>query len=61
VASSLRKPRDPSGFLNHMGSRGFLNELATKGANVDVMMWLKIWREQGRVYQEQSKKYWLYR
>lgn len=55
------KGRDPSGFLNHMGSRGFLNELATKGANVDVMMWLKIWREQGRVYQEQSKKYWLYR
>ncbi len=53
--------RDFSGFLRHMGSQGFLNELATKGANVDVLVWLKVWREQARVYQEQSKKYWLYR
>ena len=53
--------RDPSGFLRHMGSQGFHNELATKGANVDVMSWLRQWREQARIYQEQSKRYWLYR
>jgi hypothetical protein len=53
--------RDPSGFLRHMGSQGFYNELATKGANVDVMAWLRQWREQAKVYQEQSKRYWLYR
>jgi uncharacterized protein YbbC (DUF1343 family) len=53
--------RDPSGFLRHMGSQGFMTELATKGAAVDVPSWLRQWREQARVYQEQSKRYWFYR
>ena len=53
--------RDFSGFLRHMGSTAFLNELAQKGAAVDVMAWLRVWREQAKVYQEQTKKYWLYR
>jgi uncharacterized protein YbbC (DUF1343 family) len=53
--------RDLSGFLRHLGSQGFLNDIAAKGAAVDVAGWLKLWREQARVYQEQSKKYWLYR
>ncbi len=44
-----------------MGSTAFLNELGKKGAAVDVMAWLRVWREQAKVYQEQSKKYWLYR
>ncbi|MBI5694073.1 MAG: DUF1343 domain-containing protein [Verrucomicrobia bacterium] len=53
--------RDPSGFLRHMGSQAFMNDLAANGANVDVEKWLRQWREQSRVYQEQSKRYWLYR
>jgi uncharacterized protein YbbC (DUF1343 family) len=52
--------RDFSGFLRHMGSTAFLNDLAAKGARVDVDAWLRTWREQARVYQEQSKRYWLY-
>ena len=32
-----------------------------RGAQVDVEKWLAQWREQARVYQEQSKRYWLYR
>ncbi len=48
-------------FLVHMGSQAFLNDLLTKGRNVDVAAWLKPWREQDRIYQEQSKKFWLYR
>ena len=48
-------------FLVHVGSQAFLNDLLTKGRNIDVAAWLKIWREQDKIYQEQSKKFWLYR
>ncbi|MDO8544257.1 MAG: DUF1343 domain-containing protein [Opitutaceae bacterium] len=53
--------RDFSGFLRHMGSAAFLNDLATKGARIDLDAWIRTWREQVRIYQEQSKRYWLYR
>jgi hypothetical protein len=43
-----------------VGSGAFFNDLLTKGRNVDVAAWLKTWREQDRIYQEQSKKFWLY-
>jgi uncharacterized protein YbbC (DUF1343 family) len=48
-------------WLVHVGSGAFFNDLLTKGRNVDVAAWLKTWREQDRIYQEQSKKFWLYR
>lgn len=47
-------------FLIHVGSRAFYNDLVAKGAQVDVESWLRTWREQARIYQEQSKRYWLY-
>jgi hypothetical protein len=53
--------REFSGFLRHLGSQAFLNDIAAKGAAVDVAAWLRLWREQAKVYQEQSRKYWLYR
>ncbi len=53
--------RDFSGFMRHMGSQSFFNDVAAKGAKVDTDAWVKTWREQARIYQEQSKKYWLYR
>lgn len=53
--------RDFSGFLRHMGSDGFLAALQREGARVDVDRWIKLWHEQDRIYQIQSKKYWLYR
>lgn len=53
--------RDVSGFLRHMGSQAFLDDLVANGARVDVEKWLRQWREQARVYQEQSRRYWLYR
>ena len=53
--------RDVSGFLRHMGSRAFLDDIVARGAQVDVEKWLAQWREQARVYQEQSKRYWIYR
>jgi uncharacterized protein YbbC (DUF1343 family) len=48
-------------WLVHVGSQAFLNDLLTNGRNVDVAKWLRTWREQAKIYQEQSKKFWLYR
>jgi uncharacterized protein YbbC (DUF1343 family) len=54
------KQADRRTFLVHMGSSAFFNDLVTKGAKVDVDAWLRTWREQAKIYQEQSKRYWLY-
>ena len=48
-------------FAHLVGSGAFINDLIAKGARVDVDTWLKTWREQAKIYQEQSRKYWLYR
>ena len=48
-------------FLVHVGSAAFHRDLVTKGKNIDIETWLRTWREQAKIYQEQSKKYWLYR
>jgi uncharacterized protein YbbC (DUF1343 family) len=53
--------KDAGGFLRHMGSTAFFNDIAQHGAHVDVAAYLRAWRERDRVYQEQSKRYWLYR
>lgn len=52
---------DPSGFLRHMGSTEFFNALRRDGARVDLNAFLADWRAKARIYQEQSKRYWLYR
>ncbi len=53
--------RDVSGFMRHMGSQAFMDDIIANGARIDVEKWLRQWREQARVYQEQSKRHWLYR
>src|ERR1035437_1594942 len=55
------KQTDRRTFLVHMGSTAFFNDLITKGAKTDVDAWLRTWREQAKIYQEESKRYWLYR
>ena len=47
-------------FLIHVGSRAFFRDLAAKGSRIDIETWLRTWREQAKIYQEQSKRYWLY-
>ena len=54
------KAADRRTFLVHMGSSAFFNDLILKGAHTDVDAWLRTWREQAKIYQEQSKRYWLY-
>jgi uncharacterized protein YbbC (DUF1343 family) len=48
-------------FLVHVGSAALFNDLVRKGKAIDIDAWLRTWREQAKIYQEQSKKYWLYR
>jgi uncharacterized protein YbbC (DUF1343 family) len=48
-------------FLVAVGSAALFADLARKGKNVDIDAWLRTWREQAKIYQEQSKKFWLYR
>ena len=43
-----------------MGSTAFLNDLIAHGANVDVDAYIRQWAAQARVFQEQSRRYWLY-
>jgi hypothetical protein len=52
---------DPSGFLRHMGSTEFYNALRRDGARVDLNAFLANWRAKAKIYQEQSKRFWLYR
>jgi uncharacterized protein YbbC (DUF1343 family) len=52
--------RDVSGFLRHMGSTAFYQDIAAKGTAIDLDGWLNVWRAQASIYQEQSKRYWLY-
>ena len=52
--------RNFSGFLRHMGSTAFLNALQRDGAKVDVDAFIRDWAAKAKVYQQQSRKYWLY-
>jgi uncharacterized protein YbbC (DUF1343 family) len=53
-------PAIRASFLRHMGSTAFLNDLIAHGANVDVDAYIRQWAAQARVFQEQSRRYWLY-
>ena len=52
--------RDFSGFLRHMGSEAFLRALQRDGAAVDVAAFIADWEARCRIYQNHSKRYWLY-
>jgi uncharacterized protein YbbC (DUF1343 family) len=47
-------------FLKLMGSTAFFNDLAAHGARVDVDAYVREWRTKAAVYQQESRKYWLY-
>jgi hypothetical protein len=55
------KPGEVNGFIRHLGSEAFVRALQRDGARIDLDFWLKQWREQARIYQNESKRYWLYR
>jgi uncharacterized protein YbbC (DUF1343 family) len=48
------------GFLRHMGSTAFFEDLASRGARVDVAAYVSAWEAQDRAFRERSRRYWLY-
>ncbi len=52
---------DRTMFVKLLGSSEFAKDLVAKGEKIDVEGWLRTWRTQAQAYQEQSKRFWLYR
>jgi uncharacterized protein YbbC (DUF1343 family) len=53
-------PAERRTFLVHMGSAAFMEDLVARGKDVDIAAWIQTWRDHARIFQERSKKYWLY-
>lgn len=51
---------DVSKFNRHVGSTAWWNVLRRDGARVDVEGFLRDWRNQARLYQEMTRRVWLY-
>lgn len=51
---------DQTMFMKIVGSAAWRKELLTRSARIDVSLFTKNWRERAAVYQQASKKYWLY-
>lgn len=47
-------------FKIHVGSSAWLAALQREGARIDVGSFLKNWSGRARIYQDQTKKFWLY-
>ncbi len=69
VLAAKYKPANPvaaltdtqaGGFLRHMGSEDFYRALKRDGARINLQAFLADWRQKAAVYQQQSRKYWLY-
>lgn len=54
-------PADRAGMFNKLvGSAAWWNAIRTQGARVDVASFLANWQTRDAIYQQQSRKYWLY-
>jgi uncharacterized protein YbbC (DUF1343 family) len=47
-------------FRKCLGSTAFYNDVVAHGSRVDVAAYLRDWQARNAVYQQQSKRYWLY-
>ena len=47
-------------FKIHVGSNAWYADLSRQGGRIDVALHVKNWTERAKVYQEQSRKFWLY-
>ena len=48
------------GTAANVGSTAWFNALKRDGSHVDVAAFLRNWAERAAIYQQQSRKYWLY-
>jgi uncharacterized protein YbbC (DUF1343 family) len=49
------------GFLRHVGSTAFFDALRRDGAKANVEAFLADWNARDKVYQDLSRRYWIYR
>lgn len=49
-----------NGFMKHMGSTDFFNALIRDGARVNVDAYIRDWEAKAKIYQQQTRRYWLY-
>lgn len=49
-----------NGFMKHMGSTEFFNAIKRDGARTDVATFIRDWGARAKVYQQQTRKFWLY-
>jgi hypothetical protein len=47
-------------FMVAMGSTELFNDLAAHGDRIDVEAYLRDWQARNQVYQQESRKYWIY-
>jgi uncharacterized protein YbbC (DUF1343 family) len=57
---SAMSPTEVRSLLIYWGSTPFYNDLAAHGARVDVDGFIRDWQERNAVYQQQSRRYWIY-
>jgi uncharacterized protein YbbC (DUF1343 family) len=53
-------PAQAHSLLIYLGSTQFYNDLAAHGSKVDVDAYVRDWQANAAIYQQQSRKYWLY-
>jgi uncharacterized protein YbbC (DUF1343 family) len=53
-------PVEARSLLIYWGSTQFCSDLAARGASVDVSAYVRDWQAKAQVYQEQSRRYWIY-
>jgi uncharacterized protein YbbC (DUF1343 family) len=54
-------PAEVRSFLIYWGSTAFYNDLRTRGAAIDVAAHVRDWQARDAIYQQESRRYWLYR
>lgn len=52
--------RESRSFNIHVGSTAWWNALRRDGARVDVAAFRQDWRQRAAIYQQQTRRYWLY-
>jgi len=47
-------------FIKHVGSEAFFEELRTKGANINLEVWISKWRAEANAFRARTRSYQLY-
>ena len=58
--ASRMTPAQERSLLIYWGSTQFYSDLAAHGSKVDVDAYVRDWQAKAAIYQQQSRKYWLY-